>query len=224
MAKKKKSIFIGVCSIRDDARFKESFSKFTNDISNYYCIGTMKVKNKFLPDAQNILARYCIDAHWDYLLLLDDDHWGHTKEMLDCLIEADAYMATIKSYSRHYPYVCTLMNKMGNSYKSIENGCGYQECDMTGFPMTLIKRELFLKLEEPYFRGRNDGGRDWATDREFCERISEVGVKPVGCFQHCLPHDTLTEDNVHQRRYEERLQGNNLSSYRLLNKRIMQGV
>lgn len=211
---------------RDNLKFKESFAKFTNEITDKYSVSTFKVTDTFLPDAQNILARYCVDHNHDYLLLLDDDHWGHTKEMLDCLVNADAYMATIKSYSRHYPYVCTLMRKLGNTYAGIENGVGYQECDMTGFPMTLIKRELFLKLEEPYFRARNDGGRNWATDREFCERICGLGIKPVGCFQHCLPHDDITQDNVDEKRYSNRIKKNNIASYQLFKKRqkIMQGV
>ena len=211
---------------RDNLKFKESFANFTNICSEYYNISTFKIENKFLPDAQNILAKYCIEQNHDYLLLMDDDHWGHTKEMLDCLINANAYMATIKSYSRHYPYVCTLMRKLGKTYAGIEDGKGYQECDMTGFPMTLIKKELFLKLEEPYFRGRNDGGRDWATDREFCERIAQLGIKPVGCFQHCLPHDDITQENVFDKRYKDRLERNNIASYHLFNKKqkIMQGV
>ena len=101
---RKKSIFIGVCSVRDDERFKESYHRFTNDICDDYCIGMMTIKDTFLPEAQNLLASYCLDGRYDYLLLLDDDHWGHTKEMLETLIEADTYMATIKSYSRHYHY------------------------------------------------------------------------------------------------------------------------
>ena len=215
----KTSILIGVCSTRDDKDFKESYCKFTNEICEDYCISTMRFKNKILADAQNILAKFCVENYYPYILLLDDDHSGHTKEMLECLINANAYMATIKAYSRHYPYVCTLMKKSHNTYIGIENGQGYQECDLTGFPMTLIKRELFLKLEEPYFRSRNDGGRDWATDREFCERIATKGVRPVGCFQHCLPHQGIDESNVKQKRYQEILKNNNAVTYKLFKDR-----
>lgn len=217
-----KSIYIGVCKTRDDERFKESFRNFTNDISSKYSICLSVIRDEFLPDAQNKLARQCLDHGYDYLLLLDDDHWGHTVEMLDCLINANALMATMKSYSRHYPYSCTLMKNINRIYAGIENGQGYQECDMTGFPMTLIKKELFEKIEAPYFRGRNDGGRDWATDREFCERIRNYGIKPVGCFQHCLSHVDITQENVQERRYKERVENNNIALHYLFLKRQKQ--
>ena len=208
---KRKSIFIGVCLTRDDDRFIKSYRKFVMDISDDYSVGTFKIKNTFLPDAQNILADYCIDGHYDYLLLLDDDQWGHTKEMLDCLVNADAYVATIKTYSRHYPYCCALMAKLNDNglYVGIENGRGYQEVDMCGFPMTLIKRELFDKLEKPYFTSVEALGRNWHTDLPFYERLRNIGIKPIGCFQHCLNHGDITQDNVMDLRYKESLEKNN---------------
>ncbi len=214
-----KSIFIGVCQTRQDERFQSSYRRFTDDLVEDYSICMTKVIDTFLPDAQNQIAERFLASEYDYLLLLDDDHWGHTREMLETLIKADSDMATIKTYSRHYPYSCALMKKTNTGYAGIENGKGYQECDMTGFPMTLIKRKLFLKLEKPYFRGRYDGGRDWATDKEFCERIRDLGIKPMGCFQHCLPHADITEENVQERRYLERWQNNNIASYMLFHQR-----
>lgn len=212
-----KSIYIGVCKTRDDERFKASFKSFTGSICSKYSICLEVISDRFLPDAQNHLARQSVNWGHDYLLLLDDDQWGHTPEMLDTLINANAQVATIKTYSRHYPYCCALVKKTKeNFYLPIENGTGYQECDLTGFPMTLIRTELFEKLEYPYFRAVKDGERDWNTDVDFFERLNKLGIKPMGCFQHTLNHDKITEDNVKEYRRKERFENNNMGWYQLL--------
>ena len=206
-----KRIIVGVCSTRHDDRFWDSFFKFMKDCSVEYDINAIILKNQFLPYAQNSLADSMIMCRADYLLLLDDDQWGHTKEMLDCLINADAYVATMKTYSRHYPYCCALMAKLNDNglYVGIENGEGYKEVDMCGFPMTLIKRELFEKLEKPYFTAVEALDRNWHTDLPFYNRLAEIGIKPIGCFQHCLNHDKVTQDNVMQLRDDESRERNN---------------
>ncbi len=212
-----KSIYIGVCKTRDDARFSESFRNFTDSICNHYSVCQMIIKNEFLPDAQNKIARSFLQSDYDYLLLLDDDHWGHTKEMLDTLINANTYVATIKTYIRHYPYVTAAWNKVGNGFLlPLENGEGYQECDLTGFPMTLISRATFDFLEEPYFRPLTAEGRDWNSDVDFFERLALKGVKPVACFQHTLNHDKITQENVLEHRFNERHTGNNEAWFNIL--------
>jgi hypothetical protein len=177
----------------------------------------MTIRDTFLPDAQNMIARDFIQSGYDYLLLLDDDQWGHTPEMVDTLIGANTYVATIKTYSRHYPYHCALLNIEKNNFVvPIENGEGYVECDLTGFPMTLISRETFELLNEPYFRPHEAEGRSWNSDVDFFERLRKVGVKPVGCFQHTLNHDKVTTDNVRELRREESFLRNNKVWDRLL--------
>ncbi len=211
-----KSIYIGVCKTRDDKRFEESFRNFTDSICRKYSICQMVIRDTFLPDAQNIIAKDFLQAGYDYLLLLDDDQWGHTLEMLDTLIEANTYVATIKTYSRHYPYACALLNYTKDGLTlPIENGEGYVKCDLTGFPMTLISRETFSFLEQPYFRPYEMSGRNWNSDVDFFNRLNNVGIKPIGCFQHILNHDKITADNVKQLRYEERFAGNNIAHWRL---------
>lgn len=212
-----KSIYIGVCKTRDDSRFKESFRNFTDSIVGRYSVCQMIVSDRFLPDAQNLITKDFLQSGYDYLLLLDDDQWGHTPEMLDTLIEANTYIATMKTYSRHYPYACALAKRLENNFiLPMENVCGYEECDLTGFPMTLIRRDLFDKLEEPYFRPYEEGGRNWNSDIDFFDRLSKVGIKPMGCFQHCLNHDKITQENVKEYRHKECVENNNMAWYQML--------
>lgn len=211
-----KSIYIGVCKTRNDKRFEESFRNFTDSICRKYSVCQMVVKDKFLPDAQNIIAEDFLQIGYDYLLLLDDDQWGHTEEMLETLINANTYVATIKTYQRQYPYSCALFRKLGNNIvMPIETGNRYVECDLTGFPMTLISRETFDFLEKPYFRPYEVNGRTWNSDVDFFERLALKGIKPIGCFQHILNHGDITAENVHQKRYDDRFTGNNIANWRL---------
>lgn len=220
-----KSVYIGVCKTREDERFNKSFEDFTKSISSKYKISHKVIKDEFLPDAQNKIVKYFLDSGYDYLLLLDDDQWGHTVEMLDCLVGANAYVATMKTYSRHYPYVCAAWNKVGHgALVSIENGQGYVECDITGFPMTLVSRATFNYLKEPYFRPLEAEGRTWNSDIDFFERLAYKGIKPVVCFQHCLNHDKITQDNVWKYRTDERLDNNNIAWFNILRDRHLQGA
>ena len=211
-----KSIYIGVCKTRDDERFAESFQNLTDSICRKYSTCQMVVKDKFLPDAQNEIAKDFLQTGYDYLLLLDDDQWGHTPEMVDCLIEADTHVATIKTYSRGYPYACCLLKRVGNNVAIPMEGEGYLECDLTGFPMTLIRKDTFEHLDKPYFRPCEGFGRTWNSDVDFFQRLGEKGIKPIGCFQHILNHDKVTAENVKELRYRDRFEGNNIVNWRML--------
>ena len=57
----------------------------------------------------------------------------------------------------------------------IETGDGYVECDLTGFPMTLISRETFNFLEEPYFRPYEAIGKNMEFRCRFFCKISGKG-------------------------------------------------
>lgn len=219
-------ILIGICSTREDKRFLESFRNFWNECNKKYVTYTIWQHDKFLPDAQNTIAEVFLAGDYDYLLFLDDDQWGHKVEMLDCLIEAKTNVATIKTYSRHYPYMCAAWDRVGhNAMLPIENGEGYRECDLTGFPMTLISRETFKLLEEPYFRPLEAEGRTWNSDVDFFDRLALKGVRPVACFQHCLNHDKITQENVFQYRADERLENNNIAWFHILKEQqLKQGV
>lgn len=214
-------ILIGICSTREDTRFLGSFNKFWGEALKKYDITVTWQYNKKLPDAQNAIAGLFLDGRYDYLLLLDDDHSGHTVEMLDCLVDANTNMATMRTFSRHYPYVTAAWNYINeNTTVSIECGDGYVKCDLTGFPMTLISRETFNKLEEPYFRYYSDGERDWHSDVDFCKRLRNIGIKPIVCFQYCLNHDKITLENVNEYRHKEIAENNGQGWMRVIEEQL----
>lgn len=195
-----KSILIGVPSAREDERFLASLSSLIKQMKGKYQVGVIMEKWKHLPKIQNMMVDYMLANDYDYILFLDDDHSGHTVEMVDSLVAANTYMATMKTYIRYFPYPIGLFKrqmfvgqeKMIGHYQQ----GGYSTVDMTGFPMTLLRRDLFERIQRPFFEPMNDGARNWCTDVPFCLKLEKVGIKPVGCYDHCLDHDGITEANV----------------------------
>lgn len=222
-----KKILIGIPSVREDQKFIDSLFNFVQQCKGKYFIDCIVIKDQKLSAAQNYIAERFEESDFDYLLFLDDDHYGHTVEMLDYLVGANAFIATMKTYSRHYPYPCALYKRLEgrdseSCYAGIENGEGYQECDLTGFPMTLFKKDFFLVLNRPFFKERKESMVDWATDREFFERIASLGIKPIGCFQGCLEHQDVTQENVLKLREKGRYEGSNEAFFFLQKQREKQ--
>ena len=175
-----------------------------------YEVSVLWEKWRPLDKAQNRITSYFLSSDFNYLLFLDDDQYGHTVEMVDALVAADTYCAVMKTYVRHFPYPCALMMRhpdINAFYVGVEKDSGTQEIDMCGFPMMLIRRDLFPILGEPYFQSRPSSDRKWVTDELFCERLKLLGIRPVGIFDYCLDHGDITKDNVMERRQNDAKSG-----------------
>jgi len=194
-------IFIGITLYRPDDRFLESLPKFIEECSKDYDIQVITVPNRELPDAQNLIAKYFLqETDYDYLLFLEDDHWNHKKEMLDSIVKFDKDVLAINYYSRHFPYVNCLMREIRpdspyERFAGLHYTQGFYKCDLAGFAMTLIKRRVFKKLEQPYFRYNTYLNNGYATDVDFSDRLKEAGIDIWGCFDYVLPHRDITKDN-----------------------------
>lgn len=199
-------IFIGIPCHKPYKEFMESLSCFLAEVSKKYQVCAYSVYGKSLVDAQNEIAEVYVKSGYDYLLMLEDDHWGHTLEMLETLLQHDKLVCGIKYYSRHYPFVVIPMAYKDyfdkhhfemNIYGSKED---IAESGLVGFGMTLIKRVVFDILARPYFRLNTDEQgnvqKGYATDQDFCNRVRQTGNKIFGCFNHCLTHRGLDDHTV----------------------------
>lgn len=202
------SIFIGIPSYQPDDRFLVSLLVFLEEIKNHYDVQVYEVKGKQLVDAQNDIAEKFLSTNYAFLLLLEDDHWGHSRKMLQGLLKADTEVCAINYYSRHQPHYTCLMRELAYTHVDQRFGhldytSGYHKCDLMGYGMMLIRRSVFSKLEKPYFRLNRDGGKDcYATDIDFCDRLKSCGVDLIGCFDYILNHREITPENVMQKRIE----------------------
>lgn len=202
-------ILVGIATVTPDKRFIETLPVFFRDASQNHQLELMWVWNKPLVDAQNDFAEKMVSGDYDYLLTIEDDHWGFTSAMLDSCINANTHVCAIPYHSRHLPFMMIPMVYSGTKsptgaplYDSIKaNGGGYHNADLVAFGFTLIKAEVFRILDRPFFRlntERFTGVGPRATDIDFSERLLEKGIHPVGCFDYVLPHREITDENYKQ--------------------------
>jgi hypothetical protein len=203
---KRIKILVGVPCYKPYEEFIKSLSAFLQLSSLKYDISCYMVYGKQLVDAQNDIGNMFINGDYDYLLLTEDDIWGHTVEMLDDLIAGNADVISMKYFSRHYPYVVIPIpkgiHKEDGKFQMNIIGCKdkYADSGLLGFGMTLIKRKVFIYLDKPYFnRNKKEDGTDcegYATDQDFAERTKAWHFVLKGCFSHCLTHRGLNEQTV----------------------------
>lgn len=191
-----------------DKRFIESLPSFFNECGKRFqdiSFEFMWVWNKSLVEAQNEFAERVLERGHDYLLTLEDDHWGMTADMLDSCLKANTHVCGIPYRSRHFPFEVVPMkfamfDAVGRkkfSGMNDPNLKGYHKADLVGFGFTLIKSECFRILDRPFFRlneERFKGAGPLATDIDFADRLISKGIYPVGCFDHRLNHRDLSED------------------------------
>lgn len=189
-------ILIGIPSVKPRDSFLVSLLPFLESLTDYD-VDVFWVWNKPLVEAQNSMAMACLKGDYDYLLTLEDDHSGHTKEMVDGMIEADVPFIGIPYYSRHYPNIRIPMMKRGDKYFGARHESGVHDVDILGFGMTLIKREVFEGMDYPYFKV--DKGSIRSTDKNFSKR-----VKAKGHFDYFLTHRELNQENILEKRFLEK--------------------
>lgn len=202
-------ILLGLATVTPDRRCLQSIGGFADGVARNlpqvqidYANGW--VWNKLLVDAQNEFADKVLEGNYDYLLTIEDDHWDFTWQMLDICLKANTHVAGISYRSRHFPFPVVPMKLQ----KIKENGVryftgmddpnlkGYHEADLIGFGFTLIRSDVFRILDRPYFQLNIDdmpGVGPRATDINFCVRLQQKGINPIGCFQHRLNHRDIVE-------------------------------
>lgn len=198
----KLGIFIGIPTVHDYKPFRESLSAFLDSIKMKYDIEVLEIKHHMRDDARNIIADEFLASGKDYLLFLDDDHSGHTIEMLEALINTRALFSSMKCYARYHPFQITTVSKdikyhdNNNIYFKNTNK-GFAPCRFVGFGMALIDRALFNHIEKPYFKCDYKGERE---DNYFCEKLIAKGIDPVGCFDFVLSHQGIDDSNIIEKR------------------------
>lgn len=190
----KPRLFIGVACHKPTAEFVSSLGEFLPQVREKYNVTYQEVWGEELVVAQNRIARSFVSSHTDWLLMLEDDHSGHTVEMLDDLINSGHRFCGIKYHARWYPFIVPFLR-----YEDGVNVFGYSgdyvAVDLIGFGMTVIHRSVFDIIDAPYFEVNDVPKGTYATDRKFCKKVQKVGVQPYVCNKHCLKHRGIDDSN-----------------------------
>ena len=190
-------ILIGVPSSRYYQPFLESLPRFIEEISKEHTVSVCFVKDRKVDEARNEIVDFFLNTDFEYILFLDDDHSGHTKEMLDILLKQNTYFASILCYTRYFPYAGNLLFYSGYADPNIKYADhsyteGSRECDLAGFGMGLIRRDTFSKIDKPYFVADNNSHED----NYFCDKLIANGIHPVGVWDYVLTHNGIGKENV----------------------------
>jgi hypothetical protein len=194
MKEMKTPIFVATPAYKPTDEFAVSVFSFLSEASKTYEITYHSVWGKELVVAQNIIADRFLQSHSEWLLMLEDDHSGHTVAMLDDLMQSGHRFVGIKYHARWYPFTLTSLNDKYEMH--VFSKSEYEDVALIGFGMTLIHRSVFDALDKPYFRLNAKPEDTYATDKNFCERLIEKGVVPVVCNTHCLKHRGIDDTNV----------------------------
>ena len=196
-------ILIAIPTYKFYSLFWESLSRFCLELNGHYKYDIYTVCYKTLVDAQNDISEYFLKRDYTHLLMLEDDHHGHTKAMLDALVRPNVDVCGINYYSRWFPYNSCLMEEVypdrpNQKYCPVDCKSGYKECDLIGFGMTLISRRVLELLPKPTFiRNRPEKEHSgYATDEAFCVKLKSHGIKLLGCWDYTLAHRDINKDNV----------------------------
>lgn len=190
---------IGIPSARYYQPFWESISSFLVEAKKKYEIEVNVVRDLPIDQARTKIVESFLSGSADYLLFLDDDHEGHTIEMLNALVSVNTHVCAIKCHSRFFPYLPNVLYYSGFpnervKYKYHEMGNGFHESDLVGFGMTLIRRDTFDKFELPYFVGEDNR----KEDNYFCDKLIKSGIRPVGCWDFTLSHQGIGSHNFQE--------------------------
>lgn len=187
-----------------DRRFFESLPVFSHSVAlrNLANLEFKFVWDKPLVSAQNMFADKMLEGSYDYLLTIEDDHHGFSSDMLESCLSCNAEVVAISYRSRHFPFDKIPMHYHETDrngvrmYTGSSHTSGYHEADLAGFGFTLIRADIFSRLEKPVFRLNTEyykkvGPR--ATDIDFCYRVQQAGGRIIGCYDYILPHRDIEE-------------------------------
>jgi len=189
---RKKSICIGIpCFQNASYETLEDYMRFAFNLGRrcpeYDFTLAIKGKSEQFR-ARNAIAEAAISYDSDYLFFLDDDHVidiekklgpNESYDFLKKLIghmEADPKKGIVGAlyYQRGGACYPVIMEQKGKSYffkTHAEVTGGLQQVDVTGGGAMLIRKEVFDKIESPWFSPEFEYG----TDVQICRKVIDAG-------------------------------------------------
>jgi len=202
------NILIGVPVFDYKDKFVRNFMDFWTELlttPKAYRCGRTFVYRQQLDIAQNRLAKEAIKGDFSHVLLIEDDIYGYTKVHLDKLLMDNLDIVCGACYGSEFPYdllasrkfdksfrYATLVRPTGKNLYEIPEPKGVQEVDLTHTGFSLIKTDVFKKLEYPYF----DMMHEYNSDGYFYEKCQDAGFKVHVDCDVVLNHRGVTPANV----------------------------
>ena len=158
---------------------------------------------KTIHKAENQIIKTALTNKFTHILRMDDDVWGINPGDVIKLIEADKDFISAVMFVRGFPYSrCAFVKanpewtleeceRRGRDTLREAEGDGVVPVDLTAFPFTLFKIEIFTKLKWPFF----DEKLAYSPDAQFCDKCKEIGVQPYAHMDIQINHQEVTPWN-----------------------------
>ena len=195
---RKKRILLGVVTTMVEKDFLNSYTQLLADNKNYE-ITPRFIWNHPVVIGNNMLAEECIKDKYDYLMLVSRQYHGFNIDMLHSMVKSKADVSTVRYRYTNFPFTHMPMDhEIGDDHKllSVNEKTGNREVKFAGLDFCLIKRSILEKLDTPYFRECNGDNLIHKSHFDFSSRVREVGGKVIGCLDHYIPHEFIS-DNIH---------------------------
>ena len=157
-----------------------SFIGLANYRSPHNTYDFMFVQNSLVYQARDQIVRTFLDQKHDALMMIDSD-MTFTHEAVDRLASFNVPFITAKAFKRVPPYQPCFYTKIGldeNGSVQLQVPIQYPlntkiEIEGAGMACALIRREVFEKIEAPYFDPKPGLGEDLS----FCYSLKQAGIK-----------------------------------------------
>ena len=160
---------------------------------------------KNIHKAENQIIKTALVNGYTHILHFDDDIWGVEPGDIIKLLNADKDFISAVMYVRGFPYSRCAFNKVpecknktlfecekiGRHTLEEVDGAGVVPVDLTAFPYTLIKTEVYTKMKYPWF----DVLCPESPDAQFCQKCADVGVQPYVHMDIQISHQEVTPWN-----------------------------
>lgn len=206
-------ILIGVPLLGWSHDFATSFLTFWTQLMTYkqkgrrFHVGYRFVYRKPVQMAEEELAQFAVDSGCTHLLLMDDDIYDVTADMLFALLDADKDVIGGIMHTGGFPYAMCAFRRYDRKTKVKEQPIlkgparlyevphdqrqGIQKVDLIPFAFTLIKTKIFKEIKKPWFECDNQA----PTDSWFADRMLDQGYEYYAHFGVWLNHRGITRGN-----------------------------
>jgi hypothetical protein len=156
---------------------------------------------KLLHMAQNNCVMHALAARCTHILFVEDDTTMIPDGALRKLLDHDVDVVGAYAYARHFPHYSMIFKKREEQKNELWCGDempgvviidpdeGLKEVDMVPYQFTLIKTDVFRKIDAPWFFYDPDSER--LTDFWFADRCFEKGIKMYCDSDLIVQHDGI---------------------------------
>lgn len=181
---------------------------------NFLAIAATGVSWLHLPampadKALNTAGKELLKLDHTHLISLDWDH-VHPADIVQRFVVSLTAHPEIQilgglNYMRSEPYEpCVWIKKDGKYYRPHKWQPGIIEVEYVGFGCIAIAREVFEKIDYPWFvNDHSEGG--WLQDINFCKKAREAGIRVWCDYELTSPHVgvKLIDENTYREHYDK---------------------